>query len=226
MVNFKNIQEHVSNIARKYSAGISMSAEDLEQELWIEFFTKNNNNCYANEAIAVTALKNKAIDIYRSLKLTDSKAFSYDFQASVADVMEADANEAEFKMGSTGEAEYRDIETTELLTRVLRKFREQENLSKREAARKQRGLEYIICKAYLDCNIKMFEDECISILAREIPTKLELANFLSNPNCGSDDMILKTVLHIQTGTNSGSVRAMKWSDDFQTLKFELKASLF
>lgn len=226
MVNFENIQEHVANIARKYSMGISMSAEDLEQELWVEFFTKNNNNYYVNEAAAVTALKNKAIDIYRALKLKDSKAFSYDFQTSVADVMEADANDAEFKMGSTGESEYLDIETVELLTRVLKKFRDQENLSKREAARKQRGLEYIVCKAYLDCNIMMFKDECMSILAREIPTKSELISFLSNPNCGSDDLILKTVLHIQTGTNSGSVRAMKWSDDFQNLKLELMASLF
>lgn len=217
-VKYEEIKGHVKNIARKYSEGLyTMDADDMEQELWIEFSRKN----YENAAIAVASLKNKAIDIYRSEKNKQNRSFSYDFSESIADTIQYGADEVNSAMGYSELVD--DMDFASVIEEAMRYLRDCSG-TKSERNKRERDVKYIVCKGYLSCGIEYFKDECIRILEAEIPVYEERIEFLRNPKCGTDDLILKNVLHIKTGTNSGTIRAMKWLE-LQNFRAILSASI-
>ena len=193
--------DSVTNISRKYARKVpGLDQEDLEQEIWVHLCQ------YSDEQLsdikwAHTFIFNKAIDICRKHGKDNFRYMSTEFDTLSGDGEEREGYEGEMVVFDHAEddtlydsKQYDSVESEENIRSAINVLPEREK-------------KFAICKAYLSCNMEFLYNDFMDVikdLSQDAKDKL-----LDSDNGDTDDTILKVVLGIKTGTNSGSIRKMK-----------------
>lgn len=194
VTNYKELEESIINIARKYSRNTSISFEDFMQELWLKIVQTPTEDL----ATAKVTLVNRAIDISRANWRDQYRNTNTDFSDPiVADKTENNENN---KSGlkedyACSKNDYIEIEIISIL-----------DCLKEES---EKAYKYAVAKAYLNGNL-IFLKEKFKVLYEELDDseKTSIDSVQSNYKY-TDDIILKVFCKIKSGTNSGSARTIK-----------------
>lgn len=192
--NYKELEESIMNIARKYSRNTSIPFEDFMQELWLKIIETSAENL----AIAREILVNRAIDISRANWRDQNRNTNTDFSDPVmSDVIIPDKTEDDNMKEDhiCSEDDYIGIEIISVLDGL-----------KEES---EKAYKYAVAKAYLNGNL-IFLKKRFEVLYEELDDseKTSIDSVQSNYKY-TDDIILKVFCKIKSGTNSGSARTIK-----------------
>jgi len=145
--HFSELDNYIKSVARRFSYSIrGMETDDLYQELWLDVCSKN----YTEMPLAITAIRNKAKDIYFKEKVHLSDRYLTDDE-TLCDIFLLEETLDEYLFYISNDDEH-DRDTLADIRKIVDsldgKYRK-----------------YVICKMYLDCNIEEYEDEFNSITA-------------------------------------------------------------
>jgi len=200
VLTYDDMVDSVNNIARKYARGSSIDAEDLAQEIWVHLYSFPK----LPETIefARTMMINKAIDVTRKTWNNDNRNVVIDFHSTdSSESSDSNGSDDIFVMSNEAEDNHTesgyDIVESEIEVRKLIG-----ELNDREK-------KYVVSKAYLTCGLEFLEDDFMEII-KDLSSEAK-ESLLNGQKGDSDDAILKLILGIKTGTNSGSIRSIKTS---------------
>ena len=185
-VNAQKIDEIATNIARKYSRNTTIPYEDMYQDLWVKALEIDTDNI----GILITSLKNYAIDLSRK-NWRQSNSESCNSSYGTDEYLEIYLFNSS-KQTSKNTEEYADY--LDLRDKIDR-------LNERERT-------FIIAKAYLNGGIEEFATDFKRIYDRVPEDRKQMLHNYNKSNY-TDDIIVKVFLGVKTGTNCGSICAMR-----------------
>lgn len=197
------------NIARKYSRRCSVSVEDMFQEVCVKMVVNQYQDGEEDIKQAMKAAERVCLDVIRDSVRRDSGITPVDFDdpATTSSFSKKENFDyGEFKdrkpmpydptfnrhRGNDDPSE--DTDEYDVVFKLL------ETLGERER-------KYVVVKGYLSGNIRAYEKE-FNKLFNELSEE-DKEKFVTSKRRDSDDVITKLFLGIKTGTNSGTIRAIK-----------------
>lgn len=198
---FEKYSDSVNNISRKYARKVpGMDQEDLSQNIWLHLCQYSDEQLQDSKWVH-TMIINKAIDICRK----EGKE-SYRYMSTEFETLSGDGTDREEYSGEIVVFDHAEDDTL-YNSNQYDSVESEENIRSAINVLPERMKKFVICKAYLGCNMEFLYNDFMNIVS---DLSQEARNILFNTDKGdTDDMILKVVLGIKTGTNSGSIRKMK-----------------
>ena len=198
---FERYSDSVNNISRKYARKVpGLDQEDLSQIIW-EHLCQYSDEQLEDSKWVHTMMINKAIDVCRK----EGKN-SYIYMSTEFDTLSGDGEERE---GYEGEMVVFDHAEDDTLydSKQYDSVESEENIRSAINVLPEREKKFAICKAYLSCNMEFLYSDFMNVISDLSQDAKDM--LFSSDNGDTDDTILKVVLGIKTGTNSGSIRKMK-----------------